>query len=192
MTEFELYLITGFSHISDTNAYDHILFIIALCAMYQFKDWRKILLLVTAFTIGHSISLALATLELVFFSSNVIEILIPITIMLTCIFNIIIIKKERRRPILKYLLTLSFGIIHGLGFSSYLTSLLGNEESIIFPLLSFNIGIELGQLVIVGIAMTLGFIAMNIIKLSSDKWNWIISSITFIIATNLLIGLLKG
>ncbi len=191
MTEFELYLRLGLSHIADLDAYDHILFIVALSAIYLFKDWRKVLVLVTAFTLGHSLTLALATLKLVFFSEKLIEILIPITIMLTCVFNIITIKREEKRPLFKYLLALSFGLIHGLGFSSYLTSLLGSEENILFPLFAFNIGIELGQLIIVTITMIISFIAMNVIKLSRDKWNWIVSSIALIIAANLLVNLLR-
>jgi hypothetical protein len=191
MTDFELYLRTGLSHIADVTAYDHILFIVALCAIYQFKDWKQTLVLVTAFTIGHSITLALATLGIVVFSGEIIEILIPITIMLTCIFNIFTISKEKSNTSLKYLLALSFGLIHGLGFSNYLTSLLGEEENIIFPLFSFNLGIEIGQLMIVAIIMILGYIVMDIIKLSKSKWNWIVSSTAFIIATGLLIDLLR-
>jgi hypothetical protein len=191
MTDFELYLRTGLSHIADVTAYDHILFIVALCAIYQFKDWKQTLVLVTAFTIGHSITLALATLGIVVFSGEIIEILIPITIMLTCIFNIFTISKEKSNASLKYLLALSFGLIHGLGFSNYLTSLLGEEENIIFPLFSFNLGIEIGQLMIVAIIMILGYIVMDIIKLSKSKWNWIVSSAAFIIATGLLIDLLR-
>lgn len=191
MTNFELYLRTGLNHIADVTAYDHILFLVALCAIYQLKDWKKTLVLVTLFTIGHSITLALATLEMVAFSGELIEILIPITIILTCIFNIFTIDKEKGSTSLKYLLALSFGLIHGLGFSSYLTILLGGEENILFPLFAFNLGIEAGQLVIVAITMILGYVVMDIIKLSKNKWNWIVSSLTFIIAANLLIDLLK-
>ncbi|GAB4453189.1 MAG: HupE/UreJ family protein [Bacteroidia bacterium] len=151
MSDFQLYLKLGFEHISDLNGYDHILFLIALCATYQYQEWKKVLILVTAFTIGHSITLALSTLQIVSINTALIEFLIPVTILITCVFNYLQrddLQKDKPMTT-RYLVALFFGLIHGLGFSNYLKSLLGKDESIVFQLFSFNVGLELGQLVIV-------------------------------------------
>jgi hypothetical protein len=158
MSEFTLYLQTGLEHILDAKGYDHILFVLALCSIYRVKDYKKLLWLVTAFTIGHSITLALATLKIVTVNSVWIEFLIPITIILTCISNLFytpnqtigIGREKSDTPfILRYLFALFFGLIHGLGFSNFLLALLGKQASISLPLLAFNIGLEIGQLLIV-------------------------------------------
>src|SRR5690606_30408879 len=127
-------------------------FIIALCAVYLFRDWKKVLILVTAFTIGHSLTLALATTGWIRVNSDVIEFLIPVTIALTAFFNILKPKPSKSRGIqTNYVFALFFGLIHGLGFSNYLRALLGRESSLFEPLLAFNLGLEVGQLFIVGI-----------------------------------------
>ena len=190
MSVFEAYLSLGFWHITDLAAYDHILFIVALCAIYQLKDWKRILILVTAFTIGHSATLALASLDVIVFSGRWVEILIPITILLTCLFNVITnfdLKSAHRQ---KYFLALSFGLIHGMGFSSYLKSAFKNASDVIFPLFSFNVGIELGQLIIVLIILGLGYVAMNVLKVKQQYWNWTVSGLAFVIAIKLLVNLL--
>lgn len=153
---FRIYLQLGFEHILDLSGYDHILFIVALCAVYRWTQWRQILILVTAFTIGHSVTLALSALNIVLFPAEVIEFLIPLTILITALFNIWEDNEvENRRIRWNYLLALFFGLIHGLGFSNYFKALLGREENIIQPLLAFNIGVELGQLIIVLATMIL-------------------------------------
>ncbi len=148
---FSLYLKLGFEHILDINGYDHILFLAALCLIYTFKDIKKVIILATAFTVGHSVSLALATLQLVKVPGDWIEFLIPVTIILTVIFNLISTygKKLGSQRASKYFVALFFGLIHGLGFSNYLRALLGTESSIFMPLLAFNLGLEIGQIVIV-------------------------------------------
>ena len=135
----------------DMNGSDHMLFILALVIRYMASDWKKILLLVTSFTIGHSITLALSTLDWIYFPMYIIELLIPITILLTALSNLFVkdFSYAAKYHIIYYL-ALFFGLIHGLGFSNYLKSLLGKEESILLPLFSFNLGLELGQLLIVG------------------------------------------
>jgi hypothetical protein len=171
MSDFTTYLKLGFQHITDFNGLDHILFILALCAVFQLFDWRKILILITAFTIGHSITLALATFNIFKVDVNLIEFLIPITILITCIFNFFQ-KTPERKPYkqktsnIRYYLALFFGLIHGLGFSNYLRSLLGQEESIIKPLFAFNLGLEIGQLIIVAIGLA---ISTAIIKVFGIK-----------------------
>ena len=193
MTTFEAYLRLGFSHITDLNGYDHILFIVGLCAIYELRDWKKVLILVTAFTVGHSITLALATLKIVNFRSNVIEFLIPITILLTALGNFFYKSKVSRLNIkekpdrLRYVMALLFGLIHGLGFSNYLRSLLGKEESILQPLFAFNIGLELGQLVIVLVLLTIASICSVFFKVAKRDWNLVVSSMVIGIAITLII-----
>jgi hypothetical protein len=192
MTEFEAYLRLGFSHITDFKGYDHILFIVALCAVYQFKDWKRVLILVTAFTVGHSVTLALATMNIVRFRSDIIEFLIPVTIVLTAFGNLFIKPKlssrqvDNRPPTLRYVMALIFGLIHGLGFSNYLRSLLGKEISIFQPLLAFNIGLEIGQLAIVFIVLCLAFITQNMLKVPRRDWILVISGIVIGFAITLI------
>lgn len=183
---FSIYLQLGFDHILDIQGYDHILFIIALCAVYRYDQWKNILILVTAFTIGHSITLALSALDIVVFNAQVIEFLIPLTILLTALFNIV--KKEEQQKSINYnyFLALGFGFIHGLGFSNYFKALLGKEESIVAPLLAFNIGVELGQIIIVVITMILGFVFMRILGAKQRDWTLFISGAAAGIALILL------
>lgn len=178
MSEFAIYFELGLDHILDIDGYDHILFIIALCAIYILRDWKQVLILVTAFTIGHSITLALATLRIINFNSEVIEFLIPVTILITALTNIF--KKERTIQQSKiqtnYFLALFFGLIHGMGFSNFLRSMLGKEKSIASQLLAFNIGIEVGQIIIVAVFLLIGFILVDIFGVKRRDWRLIISS----------------
>jgi len=177
MSTFQLYLTLGLQHIADFKGYDHILFIITLCAVYQVNHWKKILILITAFTLGHSTSLVLATFNIVRVSGEWVEFLIPVTILLTGIGNILQ-KKEaysRSHHIYKYSLALFFGLIHGLGFSNYLRSLLSSEDKLAGPLFSFNLGIELGQIIIVSVFLLAGFIIINLMKARPREWNLVFS-----------------
>lgn len=192
MSTFELFLKLGFQHISDITAYDHILFLVALCALYLIRDWKKIAVLVTAFTIGHSISLALATLEIVQVSSELIEFLIPVTILLTAIFNFFQQpatggKTFDTRQVRNYAIALFFGIIHGLGFSNYLRAMLDAEESIVVPLLSFNIGLEIGQLLIVGVILAVSYVVVDVLKIKRKYWIYALSIFAAIVAISLMI-----
>lgn len=186
MSEFAAYLSLGFEHISDLSAYDHILFIVALTAVYQIKDLKKIVILVTAFTIGHSVTLALATLKLILIPSEIIEFLIPVTIALTCIYNVLMKQPEdysrnypRSNYTFNYAIALFFGLIHGMGFSNYLRMLLGKEESIVMPLLSFNIGLELGQLLIVAVILSTMVIFQRVFQVVPKSWNLFVSGAAF-------------
>ena len=135
MSIFELYFKLGLQHIADLKGYDHILFILILCAVYSLKEWKRVLVLVTAFTIGHSLTLALATLDLIRVDGDLIEFLIPLTIFLTALANLFA-RKHQVSPLLhylKYTAALFFGLIHGLGFSNYLRSLLGTERGLVLP-----------------------------------------------------------
>ncbi|MBD8488609.1 HupE/UreJ family protein [Echinicola sp. CAU 1574] len=178
MNQFQAYFNLGIKHILDLNGFDHILFIIALCAIYLLRDWKKILVLVTAFTIGHSITLALATLKIFSVNSNLIEFLIPVTIAVTAFFNILKPRPSSGNGIqANYVFALFFGLIHGLGFSNYLRSLLGRENSIWEPLLAFNLGIEVGQLAIVAIFIIVSSIAIGILGANRKEWALVISSV---------------
>lgn len=189
MSEFQAYLQLGFEHITDPNGYDHILFVVALCAIYAFRDWKKVLILITAFTLGHSVTLALATLKLITYSSDVIELLIPITIFITALSNFSENNQvEAKSPKLRYLLAASFGLIHGMGFSNYLRSLLGEQESIIMPLFAFNLGLELGQLVIVGIALGIASLFVEVLRVKRLTWNHLISGIVAGMALSLILN----
>ena len=178
MEEFKLFLVLGWEHILDINGSDHILFVIALTALFTVSDWKKVIILVTAFTIGHSITLALATLRVVRFDSDVIEFLIPVTIFFTAFTNLFR-KKGAGRPMkmqINYYFAIFFGLIHGLGFSNYLRSLLGKDETIITQLLAFNIGLELGQIVIVLIFLMASLIFVDIAGIAKRDWRLVISS----------------
>ncbi|MFC2098378.1 HupE/UreJ family protein [Bacteroidota bacterium] len=176
MTTFGLYLSLGFDHISDLAGYDHILFLTALCAVYSLKDWKKVLILVTAFTVGHTLTLAIATLNLVKVPTALIEFLIPVTILITGLWNVVQgSDKFSATYRFKYGIALFFGLIHGMGFSNYLRSLLGTEESLLTPLFSFNMGLELGQVMIVIIVLLLSFLLVDILAMKRRDWNLLLS-----------------
>ena len=179
MNEFALYFGLGKDHILDyVNGYDHILFVLALCAVYIIGDWRKILILVTAFTIGHSITLALATLNLINVPTNSIEFLIPLTIFITAVANLF--KKEgaysKAKIQINYVFALFFGLIHGLGFSNYLRALLGKQENIVSPLFAFNLGLEFGQIIVVAIFLAISFILIELVKVPRRDFRFVLSS----------------
>lgn len=177
VNDFLVYIQLGFNHISDVNAYDHIVFLLALIAVYSFNELKKIALLVTAFTLGHSVSLALATFKVILVSSNIIEFLIPITILITALGNIVYSEKIKstKKPLFDYTLVALFGIIHGMGFSNYLQTLLSKEADIILPLFSFNLGLELGQLLIVAILLMVKSIGEKLLHFKQREWTLFIS-----------------
>lgn len=171
MQDFWLYFGLGFEHIADFAGYDHIIFVFALCLRYTFNDWKKILVLITAFTIGHSITLALSTLDYISVSTAWVEFLIPVTIVVTALSNISQKEfrfKSRFPPI--YFLALFFGLIHGLGFSTYLKSLLGKDSNIVPQLLAFNIGLEVGQLLIVATVLILSLICIRLLNFQRREY----------------------
>ena len=177
MSIFGLYFKLGLQHIADLKGYDHILFILILCAVYSLKEWKRVLVLVTAFTIGHSLTLALTTLDLIRVDGDLIEFLIPLTIFLTALANLFA-RKQQVSPLLhylKYTAALFFGLIHGLGFSNYLRSLLGAERGLVLPLFSFNVGIEVGQIIIVSIIMLLTKVVVDIIGFPRREWHVLLS-----------------
>jgi len=177
---FEVYTKLGFEHILDPKGYDHILFVVALCAVFVLKDWKKVLILVTAFTIGHSLTLALSSLNILNISASLVETLIPITIILTCLYNIVKGRIESEKNSINYGLALGFGFIHGLGFSNFFKAMMGKGESIVGPLFYFNIGVELGQIIVVILTLILSYIVVDLIKVKQKYYNYTLSGIILI------------
>lgn len=179
MQDFLFYLNLGWEHIISLDALDHQLFVLALIAVYSFSDLKKVLILVTAFTIGHSITLALSTFDIIRINSNWVEFLIPLTIVLTSLNNILIRNKKQSQNNANYYLALIFGLIHGMGFANTARVMIAKSQSIAVPLLGFNIGLELGQIAIVfGILMLL-FILLKLFKVNQKDWILFVSSGVF-------------
>jgi len=179
MQDFPLYFELGWRHILDWKGYDHILFVMVLCGVYTLVDWKKVLILVTAFTIGHSITLALSVLKIISIDTALIEFLIPVTILITALSNILSKKPKSKGITLKYSLALFFGLIHGMGFSNYLNNLLGKSTNIAAELFAFNLGLEFGQIIIVISVLLIAFILINIVKIKKWDWNFFLSSAIF-------------
>ena len=182
MQDFLFYLQLGWEHIISKDALDHQLFILALIAIFSFRDWKKVLILVTAFTIGHSLTLVLSALDMFRFPSDWVEFLIPCTIVFTALDNIIFSKNEKKLIQLNYYLALLFGLIHGMGFANSVRMMLAKEQDITLPLFGFNVGLELGQIVVVAIALFIHYIFSEVLKLSNKIWIYIISVPIFIFA----------
>lgn len=165
---FYSYLNLGFQHIVDINGYDHLLFIITLCAIYEITEWRKVVVVITAFTLGHSVTLVLASLKIIFPNRYLIELLIPVTILISGVFNLFSLngKLKRSKLMAKYLMALFFGLIHGMSFSSFFTDLMGDSSRIILPLFSFNVGIEVGQLMVIFIYYLIVYLFYRFAKVS--------------------------
>lgn len=190
MSEFMLYLQIGLKHVLDINAYDHILFLTALVVPYHFKDWKKILILVTTFTLGHTLALILSVFGWVKIDVTLVEFLIPITILCTAVYNLFNAGKGSGKSNISVavFITLFFGIIHGLGFSNYFNSILaGSPGDKILPLLEFALGIELAQLAVVLTVLIVSFIMQYFIRNSKRNWVLIISSIIIGVVIPMLI-----
>lgn len=193
MNNLSSFFYSGWHHIVDITAYDHLLFVMTLCAAFKLTQWKQILVIITAFTIGHSGTLVLSALDFIPVNSKLIEMLIPFTIMITAIANIINYEKNGRfsDTNIKYSIALVFGLIHGLAFASNFKFMLFSD-SIIIPLLLFNLGIEVGQLFIVLLFMISLWIYTKIIKSSHFKWNLFVSGAGFGIATTILIQVMTS
>jgi len=182
---------SGWEHIVDINAYDHLLFVMTLCAAFKLKEWKQILIIITAFTIGHSGTLILSAFDIIPTDPKLIDLLIPFTIMLTAIANVINYEKNRKfsDAKIKYLIALIFGLIHGLAFASNFKFMLFSDD-ILMPLFLFNIGIEAGQLFIVLLFMIALWFYSNVINGAHFKWNLFISGAGFGIAATIFINAL--
>ena len=182
MSEFWVYFQIGLHHVLDIQAYDHVLFMMALVLPFTFKDWKRLLFSVTLFTAGHTTALLLSVYEILVIKSSIVELLIPITILSTAVFNLFTIGKTNRKENLNliFLITLFFGIIHGLGFSNYFKTLLGgSSNSKLIPLLEFALGIEGAQITVVLAMLIVAYSVQSLFKFS--RRDWILVGSAFII-----------
>jgi hypothetical protein len=187
MNDFAFFFDLGWKHIISKDALDHQLFIIALAAIYLLNDWKQVLILVTAFTIGHSVTLALSAFDVIKVSSDWVEFLIPLTIMVTAALNLVKTEKHYGRYHTQYFLALFFGLIHGLGFANTIRFTLASSQTITVPLLGFNIGLEVGQLLVVGMLLLLSYLVVNTLKLRRKWWVWSLSLLALVVAAYLCI-----
>lgn len=189
MSQFWLYFELGLDHVLDWQAYDHVLFIIVLIASYGFSTWKRVLWLVTLFTLGHTLALFLSVYEIVKVDANYVEFLIPVTILINAIFNIATAGKKIRNTNfnLLYFTTIFFGIIHGLGFSSYFKMIAAGTSNKFWPLVEFALGIELAQIIVVLVVMLTGFLLQNLLNVSKRDWILITSSIVIGVVLPILI-----
>ena len=185
MNDFTFYLNLGWHHIISWDALDHILFIVALAAIYLVKDWKQVIVLVTAFTIGHSLTLALSVYDIVRVNSKWVEFLIPCTIIITALFNFFQHDFNKKTLRLNYFLALFFGLIHGLGFANTIRFMLAKDEKIGWGLFGFNAGLEVGQIVVVSIILSISFLIVDMIKINRRWWVWALSATAFLIAIRL-------
>ena len=188
MHNFYIWFSTGISHIINWEAYDHVLFLFALCSIYTFRQWRKLLLLVTAFTIGHSLTLALSVLHVFTLHMPLVEFLIAVTIIITCLYNLQVNNDGAdRKTTTSFWMAAFFGLIHGLGFASVLKEMLFDDH-IYFPLFAFNVGLEAGQLVVVLLLLTVMHLFRNLFHLKPYSLNFFISTsiavVAFVVAVN--------
>lgn len=186
MNEFGLWFGTGFQHILDWHGYDHILYVISLCVLFTVNEWKQLLILVTAFTLGHSLTLAASVLTILTIGQSYIEVLIPLTIIISCLVNLYFRRRasafhqqKKYNYRFNYALALIFGFIHGMGFSYVLKSMLGKEESVAFPLLSFNLGLEAGQLIIVAFMLMVSVFLARFTRIKKPDVIFFISSAIF-------------
>lgn len=188
MSDFWFNVKLGLTHVLDINAYDHILFLIALTVPYVFKDWKKVLWLVTIFTLGHSVSLILASYNVISVNGAWVEFLIPVTIVFTALFNVFTAGKGARKEKmgLNFFLTLFFGLIHGLGFSSFFRMNVEGRENKLLTLLEFALGVELAQIVIVLAVLILGFLIQTVFRFNKRDWVMVISSVVIGVALPIL------
>jgi HupE / UreJ protein len=186
-SSFYTYFVLGIQHILDWNGYDHVLFLVALCATFAFHQWKPLLLLLTAFTLGHSITLALAALDIVHLPSALVEILIPITILVTIWLNLQAKKRKTERNYTRYALATGFGLVHGLGFSTFFKSLLGKEASIVQPLFAFNVGIEVAQIIVVAVTVTLSVFLFQTFAIRQRDWNLFVAGAVASLAVKMIL-----
>jgi len=182
MQDLGFYFKLGWDHIIAWDALDHLLFVLALSAIYLIANWKQVLVLVTAFTIGHSLTLALSVYELVSINDKWVEFLIPCTIIVTAVFNLFEKNYEPRSLRLNYFLALFFGLIHGLGFANAIRFMISKKDSMGWSLFGFNIGLEAGQMVVVTGILLLSYLLVDKAGVKRKWWVWSLSLVAFCIA----------
>ncbi len=185
---FWYYVKLGLLHVLDVNAYDHVIYFIVLTIPYTFKDWKKILGLVTIFTLGHTLSLLASIYGLITIKSALVEFLIPLTIVCTAVYNIISAGKSagNDRFIVMLFITMFFGLIHGLGFSNFFKQIIAIEDQKFLPTMEFALGIEIAQILVVLAVLALSFSGLTLLKFSKKEWTLVVSSIVLGLAIPLL------
>jgi hypothetical protein len=179
MSDFNFYFKLGWEHILSWQALDHLLFIAALTSIYILKDWKQVLILVTAFTVGHSLTLILSVLDIIRFPSRWVEFLIPCTIVFTSISNLFQKKFTHKSIRINYFLALFFGLIHGMGFANTIRFMLASDQNLGWGLFGFNVGLEAGQLVVVALLLFITFILMNLLRVNRREWVLFIAAAVF-------------
>lgn len=182
MGDFGFYFGLGWEHIISADALDHQLFIAALAAIYLLSDWKQVLILVTAFTIGHSLTLALSVMDIMRFPTNWVEFLIPVTIVITAFANLFHKKFTKSTARLNYFLALIFGLIHGMGFANTLRFMLAKDQNLGWSLFGFNVGLEVGQIVVVLVILLVAQVLVNIARVNRREWVLFLSSAVFALA----------
>ncbi len=188
MNDVVFYFETGWHHIISWTALDHILFIISLSAIYLAQNWKQVLVLVTAFTIGHSLTLALSVYDVIRINEKWVEFLIPCTIVATGIFNLLVKDFKPKSLRINYFLALFFGLIHGMGFANAIRFMLAKDQYIALPILFFNIGLEAGQIVIVAFILSISFVLVSKLNLNRKWWVWSLSAFAILIALNMAVN----
>lgn len=186
MDNLGFYFDLGWHHIMAWGALDHLLFILALSAIYLIGNWKQVLILVTAFTIGHSITLALSVYDVIRANDNWVEFLIPCTIAITAVFNLWQKDFKSKSLQLNYFLALFFGLIHGLGFANAIRFMMAKDQSIGWSLFGFNIGLEAGQIVVVMIILLISYLVVNTAKLNRKWWVWTVSVFALIMSVKMI------
>ncbi|HZG24677.1 MAG TPA: HupE/UreJ family protein, partial [Chitinophagaceae bacterium] len=182
MQDFSFYFGLGWHHIISLDALDHILFIIALAAIYVLSDWKQVLVLVTAFTLGHSITLALSVYDILRFQAKWVEFLIPCTIVVTAISNLFQPRYTQKTIQVNYYLALFFGLIHGMGFANAIRFILAEDQHLGWSLFAFNIGLEAGQVIVVFFLLVISLVVINNFKVNRKHWVVFLSAGVFSLA----------
>ena len=182
MQDFGFYFEIGWEPIISKNALDHQLFLASIAAIYLLKDWKPVLILVTAFTIGHSVTLALSVFDVIRFSSSWVEFLIPCTIIITAVSNLFQKKFTPKSIRINYFLALAFGLIHGMGFANSIRFMLASDQSVGWGLFGFNVGLEVGQVVVVVVLLLLAYLIINIFRVNRREWVIFLSAAVFSLA----------
>jgi hypothetical protein len=179
MQDFGFYFEIGWRHIISADALDHQLFIAALAAIYLLKDWKQVLVLVTAFTLGHSLTLALSVYDVIRFNSKWVEFLIPLTIVITSLTNLLQKKFTARSVRINYFLALLFGLVHGMGFANNIRFMLAGDQGLGWSLFGFNVGLEVGQIAVVAVLLLLAHLVVNVFRANRREWVIFLSAAVF-------------
>lgn len=187
MSDFVFYFKLGWEHIISADALDHQLFVLALASVYTFKDLRQVLILVTAFTIGHSLTLVLSVLDVIRFSGKWVEFLIPCTIFITALNNLLQIGSANKSARTNYYLALGFGLVHGMGFANAIRMMLAQDQKLGLGLFGFNAGLEAGQVFVVAIILVITGFSLNYFKIKRRDWVFFLSSGVFALSIKMAI-----